>query len=56
MVVLEKCTVKDFRKLPEQELNGIHKTKSFYSEYSQGLAKKAGGCWLRMKNMMIKEI
>lgn len=42
-VILEKTTVKDFRKMDEKELNKIHKTKSFYSEYSQGFGEKGRG-------------
>ena len=43
LVVLGRTTVKDYRSLPENQLNSLHKTKSFYTEYSQGFGTKGQG-------------
>ena len=42
-IILDKSTVKDFRRLPESVLNQIHNTTSFYSKYSQGFGDKGRG-------------
>jgi len=41
--ILSKITVEDFRNKSESQLNVIHGTKSFYSEYSQGFGEKGRG-------------
>ena len=42
-VILEKSIAKDYRKLPESELNAIHKTNSFFKKYSQGFGSEGQG-------------
>lgn len=40
---VQKTTVEDYRNYSESELNKIHGTKSFYSEYSQGFGERGRG-------------